>query len=56
LAVSIKDKFGFMVKLKEGHDAIFKVTMGGTVIFYNDSKCGQLPINEDIIKWIEKLQ
>ncbi len=55
LAVSIKDKFGYIVKLKEGHGGILKVIMGGIVIYDNSSKCGQLPTVDEVLEEIVKI-
>ena len=56
LAAAIKDKFGLNVALKEGHDRIFKITIGDAVVYDNGSKCGQLPTEEDVVKAIEKIK
>ena len=54
MAASIKDKFGFDTKLKEGHAGILKVMMGDIVIYDNRSKCGQLPTIDEVTNEIER--
>ena len=48
--------FSLKVELKEGHDGILKVIMGKTVVYNNESKCGQLPTIDDVIKAIKKIK
>lgn len=54
LVVEIRKKFGITAKLKEGHNGIYEVTINGYIFYTNQSACGQLPTNEDILQEIRK--
>ena len=56
MAAAIKDKFGLNVELKKGHGGILKIAMGNTVVYDNESQCGQLPTVDNIIKSIDNLK
>jgi len=55
LGASIKDKFGYRIKLKEGHDGIFKVTLNNQNVFDNKKDFNKLPTEEFILHEIAKL-
>ena len=55
LAAAIKNRFGLQAELIKGIGGVFKVVYRNQVIFDNDPKYGEVPVIEDIILKIEKL-
>ena len=54
LAAAIEREFGIAVLLKEGHGAIFELTVEGEVVYTNQSKCGVLPQEKEVLDLVEK--
>jgi predicted Rdx family selenoprotein len=52
LAATIKSKCGLIAILKEGHGAIFEVSMNDEVIYTNNKKCGTFPQEDEIVQKI----
>lgn len=54
MAATIESEFGIIAELKEGHNAIYKVTINGNVVYTNQNRCGQFPTNEEILQEVRK--
>lgn len=54
MAAAIEGEFGIIAELKEGHNAIYKVTIDGNVVYTNQSRCRQFPTNEEILQEVRK--
>jgi hypothetical protein len=49
LAARIKDIFGINPQLLEGHNGIYKISIGGEVVVTNQGKCSGSPVEEEIL-------
>lgn len=54
LAARIKDIFGIIPKLVEGHNGIYEVAFNGQVIVTNQGKCSGTPIEDEILSIVRK--
>ncbi len=52
MQAAIKDKYGFTATLKEGAGGIFRVSIGNTVVYSNETTY-RFPENEEIFEKIE---
>jgi hypothetical protein len=52
LQAAIKDKYGITAELKEGAGGIFRVSIGNTVVYSNETTY-RFPENEEIFEKIE---
>jgi len=52
LQAAIKDKYGFTATLKEGMGGIFRVSIGNTVVYTNETTYA-FPTNEEIFVQID---
>jgi hypothetical protein len=54
LAARIKDIFGIIPLLVEGHNGIYNVSINGQVAVTNQGKCTGIPTDEEILQEIRK--
>jgi len=54
LAAAVKNQFGIVANLIEGHDDIFEVAINDQVIYTNSQQCGRLPDNEEVVQMIRE--
>ena len=54
LAARIKDIFGIIPLLVEGHNGIYEVAINGQVVVTNQGKCSGIPTDEEILQEIRK--
>lgn len=54
LAARIKEIFGITLKLAEGHNGIYEVTINEQVVATNQGECGGIPSEEEILQEIRK--
>ena len=47
--MKIEEKFGLKAGLVEGHDGIYEIMVNDEVIFTNRGKCGQFPMDGEIL-------
>ena len=52
MQAAIKDKYGYTATLKEGMAGIFRVSIGNTVVYTNETTYA-FPTNEEIFDQIE---
>ena len=52
LAATTKSKCGLIAILKEGHNAIFEVSLNDEVIYTNNKACGTFPQEDEIVQKI----
>ncbi len=49
LAALIEKKFGLVVKLIEGANGIYEVTVNNEIVYTNQGRCSQLPTDGEIL-------
>lgn len=54
MAAAIKKEFGIPVKLREGHNGIYEVSVNNNVVYSNKSKCSVIPKEEEIFQVIRQ--
>lgn len=54
LAAAIEKEFGIQVKLREGHNGIYEVSVNNNVIYTNKNKCSQIPKDEEVFQLIRQ--
>jgi hypothetical protein len=54
LAARIKDIFGIIPQLIDGHNGIYEVSINGRVVVTNQGKCSVIPTDEEILQEILK--
>jgi len=52
LAAAIKERFGLVPQLKEGHGGIFEVSIDDEVVCSNGGVCGRIPSSEEVLQKI----
>ena len=56
LAAKIRAEFGITPELLEGHGGVYELIVDDSVVYSNQSTCGQFPTDEVIFKEIRKFQ
>jgi hypothetical protein len=56
LAARIREIFGVVPQLVEGHNGIYETSINGQVVVTNQGKCGGIPSDEAILQEIRKYQ
>jgi len=54
LAALIEKKFGIVVKLIEGANGIYEMTVNSEIVYTNQDRCGQLPSDGEILGKIRR--
>jgi hypothetical protein len=54
LAARIKDVFGIIPQLVDGHNGIYEVAINGKAVVTNQGKCRGIPTDEEILQEIRK--
>jgi len=52
LAAAIKERFGLVPQLKEGHGGIFEVSIDDEIVCSNGGVCGRISSSEEVLQKI----
>lgn len=54
LAAAIKNEFGLIAELNEGHNGIYEVAINGNIVYTNQEQAVQFPTDEEIFQEIRQ--